>query len=417
MSKPKAAAKRVIPDLVRQFAQDASFQFQQRDKAAYAPDTGLEYLAEMDERLEAQLDALRMAGAPGWELAKEELSWEEPGEVFVAALLSFETGDEERIAAVAEATAAAPGLPRALIAALGWMPWEAAKPRIESLSASEAPLLRYAAVGGAAAHRQWLPVLMKAALKDTDPLVLSRALKACGELGRKETLPDVVAHLKSREEGCRFRAQWASLLLGRKESAAELLAWGLAPGPFRLPALKLALRAIPLADALTWIGGLPKTETRLRLQCLGWVGAAAHIPWILKQIAKPELARPAGAALTWITGVQFKSSGLGTIPPDGVEDQLEEAGLVEPGDSDLPWPDAAKTEVWWKSAEAKFPAAKAFAFGRSKGDSAFKDMLIEGYQTHRLGAAMELALLQPGKRMLECRAPVRHQSVAAKGIA
>lgn len=404
MSKSKATvAKRVIPDLVRQFAQDASFQFQQRDKAAYAQDTGLEYLAEMDERLEAQLDALRMAGAPGWELAKEELSWKEPGEVFVAALLAFETGDEERIAAVAEAAAAAPGLPRALIAGLGWMSWDAAKTRIESLSASESPILRFAAVGGAAAHRQWLPALMKAALKDADPPMLSRALKACGEMGRKETLPEVVAQLKSKDEGCRFRAQWASLLLGRKESAVELLAWGLAPGPFRLAALQLALRAIPLADALTWIGGLPKTETRLRLQCLGWAGAAAHIPWILKQIAKPELARPAGAALTWITGVQFKSSGLGAIPPDGVEDQLDEAGLVEPGDSDLPWPDAAKTEAWWKSAEAKFPAAKAFAFGRVKGDAAFKDMLAEGNQCYRLGAALESALLLPGKPILECR--------------
>lgn len=406
-------AKRIIPDLVRQFAQEASFLYQQRDRAAYAADTDLESLAEVDERLEAQLDALRTSGAPGWELAKEELSWKEPGEVFTAALLAFESGDEERIAAVTEAASAAPGLPRALVSALGWMPWEAAKPSIDLLAASKSPLLRYAAVGGSAVHRQWLPDLMKAVLKDADPMVLARAFKACGELGRKETLPQLEAYCKSKVEPCRFRAHWSSLLLGRKESASELLAW--APGPFRLDALRLALRAIPLPDALTWIGGLPKTETRLRLQCLGWVGAAAHIPWILKQMEKPALARPAGAALSWITGMDFQSGGLRATPPDGLEDALEDAGETEPGDSDLPWPDVAKTMAWWKSVEDKFSGLKAYAFGCPKGESVFRDMLIEGKQCHRLGSALELALLQPGNPMLECRGRALRQMAVASG--
>jgi uncharacterized protein (TIGR02270 family) len=402
--------KRVIPELIRQFAEEASFQWIVRERAVRSPDHALEDMEALEERIEAQVDALRVSGDPGWEIAQEELSWKEPGEIFTAALLAFESGDEDRVAVVADAAAAAPGLPPALIGALAWMSWDKAKPWAESLAASETPVLRYAAAGAAAAHRQWLPDLMAAALKDADPLVLARALKACGELGRMDSLPAVEAHLSSKHEACRFRAHWSSLLLGRKASLAPMLEWVKHPGPFRLPALSLGLRALPLAEALAVIGALPKTETRLRLQCLGWIGAASQIPWILKQCAKPALARPAGAALTWITGVQFRSGELGVIPDPGLEDELEDAGLVEPGDSDWNWPDAGKTETWWNGVAAKFPADKAFAYGRLKGEQAFKDMLIEGRQCHRLGAALELALLRPGKPMLECRALARRQN-------
>jgi uncharacterized protein (TIGR02270 family) len=405
--------KRVIPELIRHFAQEASFQWIVRERAVGSPDHSLEDMEDLEERIEAQLDALRVAGAPGWELAKEELSWKEPGEVFVAAVLAFGSGEPQRIDAVAEAAAAAPELPRALVAALGWMPWDAVQPLLVSLAASQVPVLRYAAVGGAAVHRHWLPDMMAAALKDPDPMVRARALKACGEMGRKDALPAVAANLKAKEDAVRFRAQWSSLLLGRTEAKAELLAWGQAPGPFRLPALALALRSLPLAEALAWIGGLPKAEARLRLLGLGWAGAAVQVPWILQQCRKPALARSAGAALTWITGVQFQSGPLGVVPPPEVEEELDAAGLVEPGDSDLPWPDADKTEIWWKGTAAKFAAAKAYAFGRPKGAQAFQDMLIEGRQCHRLGAALQLALLQPGKPMLECRAPARRQAKPA----
>jgi hypothetical protein len=66
------------------------------------------------DRIEAHIDGLRIAGDDGWELLKETLGWEEAGEVFVGAVLAFETGVEERIQAVLEAGS--------LVSALGWLP-------------------------------------------------------------------------------------------------------------------------------------------------------------------------------------------------------------------------------------------------------------------------------------------------------
>ena len=50
-------------------------------------------LAELDERIEAHILGLRVAGVQGWEIAKaalEEIG--KPGEVFAAGVLAFESG-------------------------------------------------------------------------------------------------------------------------------------------------------------------------------------------------------------------------------------------------------------------------------------------------------------------------------------
>lgn len=397
-------AKRIIPGLVRHYAEEASFQWIVRERALRSPDHAREDIAALDARLEAQLDALLLAGDGGWDICREELKWKEPGEVFTAALMAFQSGDGKRMEAVAEAAAAKPGLARALVSALGWMPWDKAGPLIAGLAQSETPVLRYASVGGAAVHRRWESKRMAAALKDKDPLVLARALKACGELGHKAALVAVEPHRESADEACRFWSRWSALLLGKKEAASDLLALGRKPGPFRNQALFLALRAVPVAEALAWLDGLGAADIRLRIAGLGWVGAAARIPWLLEQVRTPALARPAGGALTWITGVEFKTGKLGVFPPDGLEEELEEAGLAESADMDWPWPDAEATGAWWTATGSKYDAAKTYILGRPKGVTAFQDAWAEGKQCHRLGAALELTLAQPGTPLPEARA-------------
>ena len=53
-------------------------------------------MAHLDDRTEAHIDGLRIAGDEGWEICKETLAWEEAGEVFTAAVLAFESGNEDR---------------------------------------------------------------------------------------------------------------------------------------------------------------------------------------------------------------------------------------------------------------------------------------------------------------------------------
>ena len=79
----------IIKSIVTQHAEEAGFLWMRRDIAVAEPhyslkDFSLKDLAKLDGRVEAHLDGLRIAGEPGWEICKEALGLEEPGEVFEA---------------------------------------------------------------------------------------------------------------------------------------------------------------------------------------------------------------------------------------------------------------------------------------------------------------------------------------------
>ena len=99
--------------VVEQHADDAPFLWTIRDRAVSAATFTLKDLARWDERLEAHLDGLRVAGGFGWRLCERGLANEKPGEVFTAAVLAFGGDDPVRVQRVIEAGCATPELERA----------------------------------------------------------------------------------------------------------------------------------------------------------------------------------------------------------------------------------------------------------------------------------------------------------------
>jgi len=88
----------IIPKVISQHAEEVAFLWPQRDQALHDPHYGPSDMINLDDRLEAHINGLRIAGNEGWELCEEELiKWKETGEVFTAALLAFESGIDERI--------------------------------------------------------------------------------------------------------------------------------------------------------------------------------------------------------------------------------------------------------------------------------------------------------------------------------
>src|SRR5437763_10076952 len=105
-----------------------------RHDAGRSPHYARKDLAKLDGRVEAHIDGLRVAGEPGWEIAKGQLvEIGEPGEVFAAAVLAFEGGDAAQIQDVLAVGTAKPEAVRALISALGWLTYEQASKPIKPL--------------------------------------------------------------------------------------------------------------------------------------------------------------------------------------------------------------------------------------------------------------------------------------------
>lgn len=404
--------------ILTQYADGSPFLWLLRDAAVGEPHYDLSDLAELDGRLEAHLDGLRIAGDAGWEACKEELAWEEPGEIFTAANLAFERSDDVgRIEEVLEAAKSAVECERGLVSALGWLPYDTVKARIEQLVGASAPELRRLGIGAMAAHRRDPGAKLSEALSDDDTLLRARALKAAGQLGRTDLLPAIRDHLKDDDLLCRQWAAWSAALMGEaaaaplKEIAVSESAWGQV-------AMDMAMRRMGHADALVWQRELAQTEATMRLAVIGAgvVGDPATIPWLLEQMAVAELARVAGEALTMITGVDLVYDKLEREAPEdiaaGPTDDPEDEDVAMDPDEELPWPDPAPIGDWWNQNKSEFRAGKRCLIGKPQAEEWLHQVLRTGHQRQRAAAALELAILQPGKPLFEVRAPGFRQQAA-----
>lgn len=401
-----------IEAILLQYVSEVPFLWQGRERTIAAPDAKLSDLANFDTRLEAHIDGLRVAGEEGWQLARKEMAWKEPGEIFAAAVLAFESDDAAKIADVLRVGAATPELTRGVISALGWMEYEQAAPHIQALCTAQQRSHRRIGIAAAAIHRQDPGWPLTNALSSGDPLLRARAARAAGELGRTDLVPLLEENLKSEHPGCRFWSAWSSALLaGYGRTVALLQSIAEAPGPFRERALQLALRRLSLTRAHEWNRQLAGDPANLRLAMVGAgiLGDPVLIPWLIEQMSVPALARVAGEAFTMITGIDLAYHDLDTTQPEDFEagpneDPNDDNVELDP-DERLPWANAPLIAAWWKKHESGFQPGVRHLVGRPIEREWLGEVLRTGRQRQRAAAALELALLTPGKPLFEVRAP------------
>lgn len=392
----------IIPEIVSQHAEEAAFLWLLRSNATHAPHYSLKDLAQLDGRVEAHLDGLRVAGEPGWELCKAGLGNEENGEVFAASVTAFESGIESRIRAVLEAVQKTPELSTGLISALGWMPFQQVAPHAQRLLAAESPLKRLVGLAAYAIHRQDLGTSLKDSLASADLSLRARALKAVGELGKANLLPFVKSNLAVEDLTCRYWAAWSGALLG--EPAAIPLLRHLAESRHaqRESACAMALRRMSVQEAQAWLKVLASRPEALRLavQAAGVIGDPTHIPWLIQQMANPAMARVAGESFTYITGVDLAYDDLDTDKPEGFEagptENPEDENVDMDPDEDLPWPNPQLIEKWWFTHRVQFTNGARYLCGQLMTIESLNQVLRTGRQRQRTAAAIELAMRQPG---------------------
>ncbi len=404
------AANIVFPSIVSQHFEEASFLWLLRDRAVSAPHYSLKDLAKLDDRVEANIDGLRIAGDQGWQMVGEGLEQGDGGAVFAAAVLAFESLDEDRMQLVAEAGIAAPDLSRGLVSALGWLSWDQAGPLIERMLSAELAAVRRVGVAASAAHRRDLGNPLEKALSDDDPALRGRALKAVGELGRGDLIPRLRDDLKAADDDCRFYAAWSGALLGQSDVIDALRAFAVPGNPRGEEAVKTTGRCMDLHSAHAWrkeLAGNPST-LRLATICAGAMGDPASVPWLIEQMQIPELARVAGEALTLITGTDLAYEDLEGQKPEGFEagptENPEDENVEMDPDEDLPWPNPSLIEKWWDQHRGQFRDGTRHLMGEPISVDHLHVVLRTGRQRQRATAALELAMLKRGQPLFEVRA-------------
>jgi uncharacterized protein (TIGR02270 family) len=283
--------------------------------------------------------------------------------------------------------------------------------RIRTLVASPEPARRRVGIAASALLRQDPGRPLIDAAGDADPLLAARALRALGELGKAD--PGLFQKsFDAKDPEIRFWACWSAALVSPDPGAVERLKEVASkPGPRRAAAADLAVRRLVLAEASAWREKMAADPKNLRpaASLAGAIGDPAAIPWLLELLKQPPLARGAGEAFSFITGIDLEGEKLDAKKPEGFEsgptDNPEDADVAMDPDDDLPWPNPVKVAERWNAIKGTLAAGKRYLLGREIAGERAREVLRSGKQRQRAAAALELALRSPGQPLFNVAAP------------
>lgn len=405
----------MLSTIVQEHAEEASFLWLQRAYAVHAPNYSPQQFADLDERLAAHIDGLRVAGDEGWKVVEAALDNEGAEDFFTAGVLAIEAQDGRFDALIAR-TQGMPEVVPGLISALGWVSSQFLSGLVQSLLDDASLLKQKLGIAACALHRRDPGPALERCLASSADSVRIRALRAAGELGRKDVMPQLKAALADPKPEVRFWAAWSSVLLGDRGTALDALTgFALKPGARQLQALQLALLALETRaghELLMQLAELPDV-VRLRIIGSGFIGDPHYASWLIEWMAQPPQARVAAEAFVNITGADFNLDQLEALPPEEFEEGPSEDPddeMVElPEDIALPWPNVERIQQWWAAHQSSFQAGQRYFLGKPATREHCIQVLKEGFQRQRITAALHLALLQPGTPLFPTSAPAWRQ--------
>lgn len=406
---------KTLPIVLDLHVEEASFLAVLRDYALRAPHYDLDDLRTLDERIDAHLDGLRIAGPTGLEILLAQLSPHAIGEMFASVVLAFEAANGKVLSRLSEHLRSALETERGYLMALGWLDWERVSPWIDRMLASPDPLFRRLGLAACGMHRHDPGSALLAGLSDADPSVLARAARTAGELRRRDLFPTIRAHRQHADAATRFWANWATVQMGDQQALEPLRSFAEQPGEFQYRALCVLLAWQEREPSIVWIRQWVQDsrDRRVGIQALGLLGDPVSVPWLIQQMSDLPYARVAGEAFSLITGADLALLDLELQDlPDfdaGPNDHPEDPNVAMDPDENLPWPDPQAIERWWQANGGHFQVGTRYMLGLAHSEHSFQQALVRGQQRQRIAAACGLARFRPDEALFPTSAPAWRQ--------
>jgi uncharacterized protein (TIGR02270 family) len=414
-----------IPVVVMQHVEEAAHLRHVRSVLVRAPRVQWLQLGRLDERIAAHIDGVAVAAEYGVSLAQQALERPGKGEVFLATVRAIEDRDSQRLDKLLAIAEVAPVCRAGLLSAFGWVSATQLQGITKALLESHAPTRRAVGLAACAMHGVDPGPALFSALGDADAGLRASAFHVAGRIGRCDLTDACLAALADVDLCCAIEAACAALRLGdRTESLRMLQALAIDPaaaGRAQRAVLSVVLKVSSPQRAQAMLGSIAKDEAagRLVIRGIAIAGDPHYVPWLMRQMSDPKLARLAGEAFSLITGLDLGLLDLELKPPEGlgpgVDDEPANGNVDVDEDDGLPWPDPVKVATWWRAHGARFVAKNRYFMGEVPSPAKCLDVLKTGFQRQRIAAAEYLTLLAPGTPLFNTAAPAwRQQRLLAK---
>lgn len=403
-------------DSYNQYATDAAFLWLLRSLRTEAPHYTPEEIATLEQRLAEQLDGLIASINLGWRACEENLErFDEAGEVFAATVVAMHSGNLAAIQKAVEAGLGKAGKTRGLVSALGWLPRAIALPWIERLLNGKEMHHKFLGIAACSVRRENPGEILTGILKREDcrahiPLH-ARALRLIGELRRRDLMPVLQATIEADDPTIAFWTAWSAILLGQRAYVKDLRPYVSQSGPYQMRALQLAFRVLPAAQCREWISALAQDAAPANLRAVitatGVLGDPEAVSWLIAKMTEPALARLAGEAFTFITGIDLEKSKTAMAPPaqtPGPNGIPDDPYVGADADEHLPWPDPEKIAALWHRHATNFKTGQRYFLGGPIAIDSLKSIVTTAYPRQRHAAALELALIDPSAPLINTRA-------------
>jgi len=386
-----ALANRAVIDI---HVTEAAFLWMRRDRAVTAPHYRLRHLARLDRRIDGHLEGLRHAGTAGWDAAQRRLDQCDPGMVFVVGYLAFHSFEREWMRRALQLGLAEAAFADAMVASMAWHHDNVNTTALRQLAASPLAAHRRVALAAKTLGAQNPGSELAQAAHADDAVLRARALRAIGDLKRRDLLGLAHEALDDPDSACSYRAARALALAG--DAAAAHIAWDIArkqPSPVA-DAIDIAMRCGDAGWAREQVRALAAQDTtrRLAVQAAGALGDPQTVPWLIAQMTAPGLARVAAEAFATLTGADLREHDLAADPPEVESAELDDDPHRE-ADADLPWPALDAIKAWWSAQHRSFTPGQRYLAGHPIRDATVLEVLRHGTQRQRRAAAIERARL------------------------
>jgi len=410
----KAISKYVIPNVLCQHADAAAALAMDRFYALNSSDYKLADLKTLESRLEANIDGLYISDEEGWLHYEKHLANDDYGEIFVISVLAIKLKNNKHFDLAFELAEDDEALLNAIADAFIWLPYNEVASYLDLLYQTKKIEKQFVAITAYAGHSEVVESHLLDALNSTNIMLYRRAIFAVAELGNKKLLALIKPAMSHEDESIRFAATWTLTRFGNAD-AMEKLKTFLSHPLYGERAIQFVVMQKDFDNTVALLRELYKDEKTKRLSIfgMGLLGNPKSISSLIKVMEDEDLARVAGEAFSFITGIDLDYENLDRDAPEGFEsgpnDNPKDENVDMDPDEDLPWPNPELIQQWWRENQTSFDFNKKYILGKEISLQQLKNVLVHGTQKQRTFAALCIAVHQQDQPIFNVYSPAKRQ--------